>query len=141
MTCPFCRIAKGDLSAHILYEDPWVMAFLDAAPMAPGHTLVVPKAHVERFAELPEDLAGKMFSAAVRVGRALQEALSAPGLTVGLNDGRAAGQGVPHVHLHLVPRFPGDGGGSLHSILPYRRLRPDPELAEKVKALLSGQGK
>lgn len=139
MTCPFCRIAQGELFAHIVYADPWVLAFLDAAPMAPGHTLVVPKAHVERFSDLSLELAGKIFAAAVKVGKALKEALSAPGLTVGLNDGRVAGQGVPHLHLHLVPRFPGDGGGSLHSLLPYRRLRPDPELAEKVKALVSGQ--
>lgn len=140
MTCPFCRIAQGELSAHILYADDAVLAFLDAAPMAPGHTLVVPRAHVERFIELPEELAGRLFAAAVRVGRALQEALEAPGFTVGLNDGRVAGQGVPHVHLHLVPRFAGDGGRSLHSLLPYRPLRPDPELAARVRALLSRLG-
>ncbi len=137
MTCPFCRIAQGQLFAHILYADADVLAFLDAAPMAPGHTLVVPQAHVERFVELPEELAGKLFAVAVRVGRALQEVLSAPGFTVGLNDGRVAGQGVPHVHLHIVPRFVGDGGRSLHSLLPPRPLRPDPELAARVRARLN----
>ncbi|MFN3346662.1 MAG: HIT family protein, partial [Candidatus Bipolaricaulaceae bacterium] len=65
MTCPFCRIAQGELSAHLLYADEEVLAFLDAAPMAPGHTLVVPRLHVERFVELPEELAGKLFVAAV----------------------------------------------------------------------------
>lgn len=137
MTCPFCRIAQGELAAHILYADAQVLAFLDAAPMAPGHTLVVPRAHVERFTELPEELAGRIFAVAVRVGRALKEALEAPGFTVGLNDGRVAGQGVPHVHVHLVPRFAGDGGRSLHGLFPYRSLRPDPELAARVRALLS----
>ncbi len=141
MNCPFCRIAQGELSAHLLYEDEEVLAFLDAAPMAHGHTLVVPRAHVERFTELSEAQAGRLFAVAVRVGRALKEALGAPGFTVGLNDGRVAGQGVPHVHLHLVPRFPGDGGKSLHYLLPYRPLRPDPELAARVRALLSAQEK
>lgn len=139
MSCPFCRIAQGQLFAHLLYADEEVLAFLDAAPMAPGHTLVVPRAHVERFVELPEGLAGKLFAAAVRVGRALQEVLNAPGFTVGLNDGRVAGQGVPHVHLHIVPRFVGDGGRSLHSLLPARPLRPDPDLAARVRALLSAK--
>ncbi|MBC7222086.1 HIT family protein [Candidatus Bipolaricaulota bacterium] len=141
MNCPFCRIAQGQLFAHLLYEDDRVLAFLDAEPMVPGHTLVVPKAHVERFTELPEEEASRIFAVAVRVGRALQEALGAPGFTVGLNDGRVAGQGVPHVHLHLIPRFPGDGGKSLHSILPYRPLRTDPEIASRVRAILSAQGK
>lgn len=140
MSCPFCRIAQGELFAHLLHEDDAVLAFLDAAPMAPGHTLVVPKAHVERFTELSEQQASRLFAVAVRVGKALQEVLGAPGFTVGLNDGRVAGQGVPHVHLHLIPRFPGDGGKSLHAILPYRPLRPDPELAARVRVLLSGQG-
>lgn len=140
MTCPFCRIAKGELFAHLIYEDDLVLAFLDAAPMAPGHTLVVPRAHVERFTELSLEQAGRLFAVAVRVGKALKEALEAPGFTVGLNDGLVAGQGVPHLHLHLIPRFPGDGGKSLHSLLPHRRLRPDPEIASRLRARLSAQG-
>lgn len=141
MNCPFCRIARGELLAHLLYEDPQVLAFLDAAPVALGHALVVPRAHVERLADLSQEAAGALFAAAVRVGRALQEALAAPGLTLGINDGRAAGQGVPHLHLHLLPRFPGDGGGSLHALFPHRKLKPDPDLAARVRALLSGQGR
>jgi histidine triad (HIT) family protein len=141
MNCPFCRIAKGELFAHLLYEDDQVLSFLDAAPMAPGHALIVPRAHVERFTELSQDQACRLFTVAVLVGKALAEALAAPGFTVGLNDGLVAGQGVPHVHLHLIPRFPGDGGKSLHSLLPYRQLRPDPELARHVRDLLSAQGK
>ncbi|MGC9018791.1 MAG: HIT family protein [Candidatus Bipolaricaulaceae bacterium] len=140
MNCPFCRIAQGELFAHLIYADDLVLAFLDAAPMAPGHTLVVPRAHVERFTELSEEQAGHLFTVAVRVGRALKEVLEAPGFTVGLNDGVVAGQGVPHVHLHLIPRFPGDGGKSLHSLLPYKRWRPDPELASRLRARLSAQG-
>lgn len=140
MNCPFCQIASGQRSAHVLYEDDAVLAFLDAFPMAPGHTLIVPRPHVERLSQLSEEQAGQLFATAVRVGRALQAVLNAPGLTLGLNDGGVAGQGVPHLHLHLVPRFPGDGGGSIHTIFPHRTLRPDPELATRVRALLTAQG-
>ncbi|MBC7317683.1 HIT family protein [Candidatus Bipolaricaulota bacterium] len=139
MNCPFCRIARGELAAHLLFADDEVLAFLDAAPMAPGHTLVVPKTHVERFTELSEEQASRLFAVAVRISRALQEILGASGFTVGINDGRVAGQGVPHVHIHIVPRFPGDGGKSLHALLPYRPLRPDPDLAAQVRARLSLQ--
>ncbi|MGQ9700049.1 MAG: HIT family protein [Candidatus Bipolaricaulaceae bacterium] len=140
MNCPFCQIASGQRLAHVLYEDDAVLAFLDAFPMAPGHTLIVPRSHVERLSQLSEEQAGQLLATAVRVGRALQAVLNAPGLTLGLNDGSVAGQGVPHLHLHLVPRFPGDGGGSIHTIFPHRTLRPDPELASRVRALLTAQG-
>lgn len=140
MNCPFCQIALGQRSAHLLYENDEVLAFLDAFPMAPGHTLVIPRLHVERLSQLSEEQAGQILAAAVRVGRALEAVLNASGFTLGLNDGRVAGQGVPHLHLHLVPRFSGDGGGSIHTIFPPRALRPNPELAAKVRALLTSQG-
>ncbi len=140
MSCPFCRIAQGEVSAHLLYQDDAVLAFLDAFPMVPGHTLVVPRAHVERLGQLSQDQAGHLFAVAVRVGQALQEVLGAPGLTVGLNDGRVAGQGVPHVHLHLIPRFPGDGGASLHALFPRRQLSVEPDIAARVRARLTPPG-
>jgi histidine triad (HIT) family protein len=106
MNCPFCRIAKGELFAHLLYEDDQVLSFLDAAPMAPGHALIVPRAHVERFTELSQDQACRLFIVAVLVGKALAEALAAPGFTVGLNDGLVAGQGVPPCAFASHPPLP-----------------------------------
>lgn len=133
MSCVFCRIVAGEVPAQVIYEDEWVLAFLDIRPLNAGHTLVIPKAHVERLSELPVELCGPLLAAASRVARAAVPALGAAGINLVVNDGRAAGQAVPHLHLHLVPRFPGDGGGSLHSILPVRRGLDLPEIARKLR--------
>jgi len=138
MSCPFCRIVAGELPAEVVYEDEHVLAFLDIYPMNPGHTLVVPKSHVERLSDLPDELCGPLFAAARKVAVAAISALGASGANVGLNDGRAAGQAIPHLHIHVVPRFPGDGGGSLHSILPAKRAGDLARVAEELRAALGG---
>ncbi len=120
--CPFCGIITGDIPARIVHEGDDVVAFLDANPLARGHTLVVPRAHHERVAAMPDDDRDAVFAALGRLGPSVQAAVDADGLNVGMNDGSAAGQEVPHVHGHLVPRFEGDGGGAVHSIV---RSRPD----------------
>ncbi len=133
MSCVFCRIAAGVHPAEIVYQDERVIAFLDINPLNPGHTLVIPKDHVERLSDLPAELTGPLLAAAARVAKAAQEALGAAGVNLIVNDGRAAGQAIPHLHLHVVPRFPGDGGGSLHSLLPVRRGLDLPEIAKKLR--------
>ena len=120
--CPFCQIIRGDIPARVVYEDDDVLSFLDANPLARGHTLVVPKTHHERVAAMPDDDRDAVFGALGRLGPSVQAAVDADGVTVGMNDGAAAGQEVPHVHGHLVPRFDGDGGGAIHSIV---RTLPD----------------
>ena len=140
MNCVFCRIAAGVHPAEIVYQDERVIAFLDINPLNPAHTLVIPKAHVERLSDLPAELTGPLLTAAARVAKAAQEALGAAGVNLVLNDGRAAGQAVPHLHLHVVPRFPGDGGRSLHSLLPVKSGLDLPEIAAKLRAKLSSPG-
>lgn len=114
--CLFCRIVARDLPAEIVYEDEHVLAFLDARPLARGHTLVIPKTHIERLRDLPERLTGPLFAAVVKVSHTQREKLGAPGFTVGINDGPVAGQAIPHLHLHVVPRWERDGGTSLHGL-------------------------
>ena len=128
MDCVFCRIVRGELSAHKVYEDSETLAFLDIHPMTDGHTLVIPKVHAERLSKLSPELAGKLFQAVWRVTERVAQALQAPAFNIGINDGRAAGQAVPHVHVHIIPRFPGDGGGSLHSIIYTPHKRPLEEI-------------
>lgn len=135
MGCVFCRIVRGELSAHKVYEDPEILAFLDIHPMTDGHTLVIPKLHAERLSELPPELMGKLFQAVQKVSVQIVRALGAPALNVGFNDGRAAGQAVPHLHVHIIPRFPGDGGGSLHSIIYTPPKRP----LEEIHRLIAGK--
>jgi histidine triad (HIT) family protein len=123
--CVFCRIVDGRASARVVAETETTLAFLDANPLAPGHTLVVPKAHRERLGDTSPDLAADVFAQVRELTPAVETAVEADAVTVGVNDGRAAGQEVPHVHVHLVPRFDGDGGGPIHRVAGSR-----PDLTE-----------
>ena len=120
--CIFCRIVDGELPSRSVYEDDDVFAFLDVNPLAKGHTLVIPKHHDPRIGGLPEGTATAVFAAMSELTPAVERAVDADGMTVAVNDGEAAGQEVPHVHGHLVPRFDGDDVGGLHSL---RWDRPD----------------
>ncbi|MFC7047362.1 HIT family protein [Halobacteriaceae archaeon GCM10025711] len=114
--CVFCSIVDGDLPSRTVYEDDTVVAFLDANPLAPGHTLVVPKAHHVRLNDLPADLAADLFAAIHRLTPAVEAAVDADASNVAFNNGSAAGQEVDHVHGHVVPRFEGDGGRPIHAV-------------------------
>lgn len=126
----FSKIVAGEIPARVVYEDETTMAFLDANPLAPGHTLVIPKEQYERVADLPADVAADVFRTIHRLVPAVTDAVDADGTTIGFNDGEVAGQAVPHVHGHVVPRFDGDGGGSIHSIIGVQADLSDDELDE-----------
>jgi histidine triad (HIT) family protein len=128
--CIFCAIVDGDIPSRTVYEDDAVLAFLDANPLAPGHTLVVPKAHHERVNDAPADVAADLFRAVHELTSRVEAAVDADATTIGVNDGEAAGQEVPHVHVHLVPRFEGDGGGPIHGVAGPRPDLSDAELDE-----------
>lgn len=107
--CVFCRVVAGTLPAHVVHADAATVAFLDSTPAARGHTLVVPRAHVSDVWEAdPEALADVMRTAHAVAAR-LRERLGPDGLTLRQNNGAASGQRVAHLHLHLVPRWHGDG--------------------------------
>jgi len=126
--CIFCQIVDGDIPSRTVYEDDDVLAFLDANPLAAGHTLVIPKAHYERLNDVPADLAGEVHAAIHDLVPAVEDAADAPATTVAFNNGAAAGQEVPHVHAHLVPRFDDDGGGPIHGLFHDRPDLADDEL-------------
>jgi len=123
--CIFCQIVDGEIPGRIVYEDDDAVAFLDANPMAPGHTLVVPRNHHETLGDLPADEADAVFAALHRLAPAIEAAVDADASTVAFNNGEAAGQEVPHVHGHVIPRFEGDGGGPIHAVAGSR-----PDLSE-----------
>jgi histidine triad (HIT) family protein len=137
--CVFCKIRDGVLPATKVYEDDRVLAVLDIHPLNDGHTLVLTKAHAETLWEAdPEDLAAAVRAAQV-VARAIREALKPDGLNVLQANGRAAFQSVPHFHLHLVPRWEGDGRGLNWELVPGQadRIRT---VGEQIRAhLQSGQ--
>ncbi len=115
--CIFCRIVAGELKAYTIHEDESVLAFLDIHPSSRGHALVIPKAHAERLDLLDDRDVGPLFSGVKRVMRLLEEALQPEGLNIGWNHGWAAGQRVNHLHVHVIPRYAGDGGGGIQFLV------------------------
>ena len=107
--CVFCKIVAGEIPCAKVYEDALVLAFLDIAPLNPGHTLVIPKEHHTSATTLPPESAARVMEAATRIARAMMRAVDADGFNLLLSNGACAGQVVPHAHLHVVPRFPDDG--------------------------------
>jgi histidine triad (HIT) family protein len=136
--CLFCRIVAGELPAAVVWRDERVMAFLDIAPAAPGHTLVVPVRHADDLYGLAPEDAPALWSAIQTVGRALGRRYRASGLNLLSASGAAAGQTVGHLHVHLIPRSPGDGLG-LH--VPAGQAVSEPDLlareAESIRACLT----
>lgn len=118
--CVFCDIVHGEAEAHIVFQDDMVTALMDINPVNPGHMLVIPNDHAASLQDVPDDVCGQMFV----IGRDLDQALRTSDLrsdavSLYLADGRAAGQAVFHVHLHVIPRYPGDSSGlRLHAVAP-----------------------
>lgn len=107
--CIFCEIAAGREPASFVYRDADVLAFMSIAPVNPGHLLVIPHRHAPSLSELLPELASALFLEARRFGAALRSSsLRCEGVNLFLADGAAASQLVPHVHLHVIPRFTGD---------------------------------
>jgi histidine triad (HIT) family protein len=107
--CLFCKIVRGEIPCVKVYETGEILAFLDIAPAAPGHVVIVPKAHYPTLLDVPEELGSALLGAVKRVGRASLEALGATGFNVAINTFESAGQVVFHAHLHVIPRQSGDG--------------------------------
>ena len=115
--CLFCRIVNGEIPSHKVYEDENVLAFLDIHPCAKGHTVVVPKKHLADLSEMSAEDWRQMSVGLAAVMAKIYQVLKPDGINLGINNGKAAGQAVGHAHWHLIPRWQGDGGGSMHSII------------------------
>lgn len=133
--CIFCKIADKEMDSHSVYEDDKTMAFLDINPVAKGHTVVIPKIHAEYITDLNEEEVKHLFTSAQEVMSLIDKKLKPDGFNVGFNHRSTAGQAVPHLHVHVIPRYEGDGGGSMHSIV---RHPPDEEL-EKIREKIIGK--
>lgn len=104
--CVFCGIIDGEIPSYTVYEDENVVAFLDVNPVSKGHTLVVPKEHVETIHEASG--MSYMWDALVKVANAVRDAFDARGMNIDQNNGEVAGQEVPHMHFHVTPRYTGE---------------------------------
>lgn len=123
--CVFCDIIRGDAPASVVYADDQVVAFMDIQPVNPGHLLVVPRAHATYLVDLDEAVGGHLFQVGMRLAQAVRQVnVRCEGVDLFLADGEAAGQEILHVHLHIIPRFTGDGRWVWLSLWP--RLPPTP---------------
>lgn len=104
----FEKIVKGEIPAHIVYEDDLVIAFLDIMQATPGHTLVVTKKPYRDIFSIPEDVAGHLFKVVVRLSNSIKKAFNPVGLNTLNNNGSFASQSVFHFHVHIIPRYEGD---------------------------------
>ena len=107
--CLFCKIAKGEIHSATVYEDSHFTVILDVNPATKGHCLIIPKEHFDNIYDLDCETAGKLFARATCIARAMKDALKCDGLNLVQNNGEVAGQTVNHFHLHLIPRYEGDG--------------------------------
>ena len=107
--CIFCKIVADEIPSARVYEDETKIAFMDIGPVQPGHTLLIPREHYERFTDLPDDLAADLARALPRLARAVVRAADADGFNIVQTNGACSGQVVPHVHIHIIPRHNDDG--------------------------------
>ena len=130
--CVFCRIISGDIPSMRVYEDEGCIAALDISPASPGHTLIIPKVHHQDLTELSAAEIEHFFSVAKLLGLRQLERLQADGFNLVQNNGTAAGQTVPHFHIHVIPRY---AGGP--QIAAWKQTEPDPgllrEIAERLR--------
>ncbi|OGM91894.1 hypothetical protein A2755_00825 [Candidatus Wolfebacteria bacterium RIFCSPHIGHO2_01_FULL_48_22] len=117
MSCLFCDIIQKRKEALIVYEDSAAVAVLDVFPRAKGHVLVLPRRHVETILELTDEEIGPLWQVVRNVIKLLEEKLTPQGFTIGINHGKVSGQAIEHLHIHIMPRYEGDEGGSLHSVV------------------------
>ena len=129
--CAFCAIAAGDAAAAVVLETELTIAFLDIRPLFPGHTLLVPRVHVETLPGLPAELIEPLFADARRLAAAMESALGAAGSFVAMNN--RVSQSVPHLHVHVVPRNRKDG---LKGFFWPRTKYESPQHMEQVAATL-----
>ncbi len=131
MNCIFCDILSGKRDGHFIYEDDLHVSFLDKYPIDTGHTLVIPKEHHEKITDMKSSAVGELFSIVPKIARGVLDATGADAFSLGQNNGRAAKQIIPHVHIHIIPRYNHKG-----TIWTKRAIEKDDELlklAEKIK--------
>lgn len=136
--CIFCKIAAGEIPAAVVFQNDTIVAFLDIGPLAEGHLLVIPRSHHEGLTDLPGTTAAALAAEIPRLGKALLVVTEAEGFNLLVNQGRAAGQEVPHVHFHLIPRRKQDGLGYRWCPGSYRDDRAQ-QLKDAYRAALTGE--
>lgn len=135
------KIATKAVPAEIIFENQDAVAVLDVHPIAPGHALVIPTSDTKNILELDDAKVAGVFQAVKATTALLQKALSPDGFSIGINHGRVSGQSIDHLHIHVVPRFAGDGGSSFHGLVSNPPTEDVHTIAERIRAAAQGQSK
>jgi histidine triad (HIT) family protein len=120
MNCIFCKIVNEGTSARIIDQNDRAIAFLDAFPLSVGHTLIVPKLHYSKVQDMDKEYSSDVFNLLWKVSGAVEKVAGVNASTIAIHNGREAGQEVPHVHVHIIPRSLRDGAGPVHSMFNKR---------------------
>jgi histidine triad (HIT) family protein len=130
VNCIFCKIVRGDIPAFKVYEDGYTLAFLDIAPVNPGHVLVISKFHAANLDDVDDLMLAYMMRTVQKVGQAMRKSLGVKGYNVIVNNGKLAGQLVDHCHIHVIPRYEKDG------LTPWPQAKYQDDEARKIVAKL-----
>ncbi len=137
-SCVFCKIVAGEIPAAVVWDSPWAVAFLDINPAAPGHVLLVLREHYEQLTAVPGSLLSAALGELPKLAQAVISATGAQGLNLLQNNGRVAGQVIPHVHFHLIPRNEGDRVTVGWRQGTYETPEEMNRMAERIRAALAG---
>lgn len=132
MNCIFCKIIDKKQDAHVIFEDDLHMAIMDRYPIQRGHTLIMPKSHHEKITSMTADEVGALFSKVPAIAKAILETTGADGFNIGQNNGRSANQIIPHVHVHVIPRYNKTANPWTHRMIASDRDLS--EIAQKIQA-------
>lgn len=133
--CIFCKIAAGDIPSKTLYEDEDFRVILDLGPAARGHALILPKDHFRNLFDLPEETAEKAIVLAKKMALRMREKLGCDGLNLVQNNEETAGQTVFHFHMHIIPRYEGDG-----QKIGWKPGKPGEAELEEIRKTIAGEG-
>lgn len=138
-SCIFCSIVSGEIPSAQVYRDSDFLVIMDKYPINKGHTLVMPISHYNTLLHMPPAEVGKLYAAVPAVAKAVVSAVNADGFNVGQNNGIAANQIVPHVHVHVIPRFADDSPDGKWPTRRVANMKELGELAERIKKKLKAQ--
>jgi histidine triad (HIT) family protein len=135
--CVFCKIIEKEIPANVLYENQKAIAILDINPVSVGHTLIISKGHYENLLDAPVEILKEMIAVSKKVAKALMATTDSAGFNLLQSNNRAAGQVIPHIHFHIIPRKVGDGVGFRWETFKYKEGQME-EIADKIKKTLKG---
>jgi histidine triad (HIT) family protein len=133
MNCIFCKIGKKEVNSYIICETENFLAFLDINPLTPGHSIIIPKEHIVNFVDLDEKLGEEFVKIIKETIIKINKGLKVKDFTIGINEGKLAGRAIDHLHIHIIPRYKEDKGGSIHSIVHYKTDEKLESIYEKIK--------